>query len=58
MKAEDYTVRRFLRSIGLGVALLLTLALIGCNANVGVGLSVGVPVGQYGYVSVGGTRWY
>ena len=40
------------------VAILLTaLSLAGCSGNVGVGVSVGVPVGNHGYVSVGGTRW-
>jgi predicted small secreted protein len=40
------------------IALVLTsLSLAGCNGNVGVGVSVGVPVGNHGYVSVGGTRW-
>jgi predicted small secreted protein len=33
------------------------LVLAGCSGNVGVGVSVGVPVGNHGYVSVGGTRW-
>jgi predicted small secreted protein len=40
------------------VALLLTaLTLAGCSGNVGVGLSVGVPIGNHGYMSVGGNRW-
>jgi hypothetical protein len=34
------------------------LALAGCDANVGVGLSVGVPIGNNGYISIGGGRWY
>jgi predicted small secreted protein len=34
------------------------LGLAGCNANVGVGLSVGVPVGDHGYISVGGNSWH
>jgi hypothetical protein len=44
---------------GLGLVLLLgyCLVLTGCSGNVGVGVSVGVPVGNHGYVSVGGTRW-
>jgi predicted small secreted protein len=41
------------------VALLLTsLSLAGCSGNVGVGLSVGIPIGDHGYMSVGGTRWH
>lgn len=44
-------------------ALILLLAavclqLAGCSGNVGVGLSVGVPIGDHGYISVGGTRWH
>jgi predicted small secreted protein len=43
-------------------ALVLLLAVIclqlaGCSGNVGVGLSVGVPIGDHGYISVGGGRW-
>lgn len=33
------------------------LMLTGCDANVGVGVSVGVPVGDHGYISIGGNRW-
>jgi len=41
--------------------LLLAMAclqLAGCSGNVGVGLSVGIPVGDHGYISVGGGRWH
>jgi hypothetical protein len=57
MSEGDDTMRRLI--YGLGLALLLTycLVLTGCSGNVGVGVSVGVPVGNHGYVSVGGTRW-
>lgn len=37
--------------------LLSVLSLGGCSGSVGVGLSVGVPVGDHGYISVGGGRW-
>lgn len=33
------------------------LMLSGCSGNVGVGVSVGVPVGNHGYMSIGGSRW-
>jgi hypothetical protein len=33
------------------------MVLAGCSGNVGVGMSVGVPVGNHGFVSVGGGRW-
>lgn len=46
-----------IRAILLGAVLLTSLSLAGCNGNVGVGVSVGVPVGNHGYVSVGGSRW-
>jgi predicted small secreted protein len=45
------------RTIALIAVLLATLSLAGCDGNVGVGVSVGVPVGNHGYMSVGGTRW-
>ena len=38
--------------------LLVSLLLAGCDGNVGVGVSVGVPVGNNGYMSVGGSRWF
>ena len=42
----------------LFAALLFScLLLTGCNANVGVGMSVGVPIGNHGYVSIGGGSW-
>ena len=45
--------------IGSVVALIVSmLSIAGCSGNVGVGVSVGVPVGNYGYMSVGTTRWY
>jgi predicted small secreted protein len=37
---------------------LVCLQLGGCSGNVGVGLSVGVPIGDHGYISVGGNRWH
>lgn len=45
---------RFFAAALLGTCLLLG----GCSGNVGVGLSVGVPIGNHGYMSVGGGRWY
>ena len=45
----------------LNKALLLglgCLVLTGCNANVGVGMSIGVPIGDHGYISVGGGNWH
>jgi predicted small secreted protein len=50
-------MKRLGSKIGCISVLLVSLLLAGCNGNVGVGLSVGVPVGNHGYVSVGGTRW-
>jgi predicted small secreted protein len=46
-------IRRSLVLLLSGCCLLLA----GCNANVGVGMSVGVPVGDHGYISIGGHRW-
>jgi predicted small secreted protein len=40
------------------VMLLASSTLIaGCSGNVGVGLNVGVPIGNHGYMSIGGSRW-
>ena len=40
------------------VMLLASGTLIaGCSGNVGVGLNVGVPIGNHGYMSIGGSRW-
>ncbi len=50
-------MRRANRIIAVIALLLTSLSLAGCSGNVGVGVSVGVPVGNHGYVSVGGTRW-
>ena len=40
------------------LVLLASLLLAGCSGNVGVGVSIGIPVGDHGYVSVGGSRWH
>ena len=51
-------VRRAIR-IGAVAALVVSmLSIAGCSGNVGVGVSVGVPVGNYGYMSIGTSRWY
>jgi hypothetical protein len=55
---EMTTMRRTVRIAGLIALLVSMLALTGCEGNVGVGLSIGVPIGNHGYMSVGGTRWY
>ena len=51
-------MKRWTRRVMIMLLAATCLQLGGCNANVGVGLSVGVPVGNHGYVSVGGGRWY
>lgn len=43
--------------VAFAAVLMTTLTLSACNGNVGVGLSVGVPIGNHGYMSVGGNRW-
>jgi len=50
-------MRRLIHGFGLILLVASCLVLTGCSSNVGVGVSVGVPVGNHGYVSVGGTRW-
>lgn len=46
----------------LMLCLVLSACLLvgGCRPSVGVGMSVGVPVGDYGHISigVGGGRWF
>lgn len=51
-------MKKIKRIIALATVLMMTLSLAGCDGNVGVGLSVGVPIGNHGYMSVGGTRWH
>jgi hypothetical protein len=46
------------RLVALAAVLMTTLSLAGCSGNVGIGMSVGVPIGNHGYMSVGGTRWH
>jgi hypothetical protein len=50
-------MNRIKRLVAVSLILLTTLSLAGCSGNVGVGLSVGVPIGNHGYMSVGGNRW-
>ena len=50
-------MKRKTRRIGIALLALACLLLSGCSGNVGVGVSVGVPVGNHGYISVGGSRW-
>ena len=50
-------MNRFVRNSLIALLALSCLSLAGCSGNVGVGVSVGVPIGNHGYVSVGGNRW-
>jgi predicted small secreted protein len=51
-------MRSAIRKTAFAALLLSSLLLAGCSGNVGVGMSIGVPVGNHGYMSVGGSRWY
>ena len=51
-------MRNYFRKTAFVLLLLASLLLTGCNGNLGIGMSVGVPVGNHGYMSVGGGRWY
>ena len=53
---KKYT-QKYTRAIMIVLLSLCCLMLAGCQGNVGVGMSVGVPVGNHGYMSVGGHRW-
>jgi hypothetical protein len=57
MKLIDGT-KSVLKPLALAILVLACLALTGCSGNVGVGMSVGVPIGNHGYMSIGGNRWY
>ena len=50
-------MRKTIRMTAIIALLLTSLSLAGCSGNVGVGVSVGIPIGDHGYMSVGGTRW-
>ncbi|MEJ2383313.1 MAG: hypothetical protein P8Y54_02835 [Xanthomonadales bacterium] len=50
-------MNRFVRNTLIVLLALCCLALAGCSGNVGVGVSVGVPIGDHGYISLGGNRW-
>jgi len=51
-------MKSWLKRVLVLLLAMVCLQLSGCSGNVGVGLSVGVPIGDHGYVSVGGTRWH
>jgi len=51
-------MRKVIRVAGLLALVAATLSISSCSGNVGVGVSVGVPIGDHGYMSVGGSRWY
>jgi hypothetical protein len=51
-------MRKTIRISGAFALLVAMLSIGGCSGNVGVGVSVGVPVGNYGYMSIGTSRWY
>lgn len=53
---NKYT-QKITRAVMIVLLSLCCLMLAGCDGNVGVGMSVGVPVGNHGYVSLGGHRW-
>ncbi len=56
-RRHSTTRRTGLRRLGIAGLMLSCLLLAGCSGNVGVGMSVGVPIGDHGYMSVGGGRW-
>ena len=58
MKPEGVKMKSWTRSVFILLTVAVCLQLAGCSGNVGVGLSVGVPIGDHGYISVGGSRWH
>ena len=53
-------MRSITKRILFATVLASSLLLAGCSSNIGVGMSVGVPIGDHGYISLGGgsNRWY
>jgi predicted small secreted protein len=53
-------MRSIIKKILFATVLASSLLLAGCSSNIGVGMSVGVPIGDHGYISLGGgsNRWY
>ena len=63
MNVNESVKARLQRPLGWLLAAALgfsCLLLSGCSTSVGVGMSVGVPVGDHGYISIGGNtgRWF
>ncbi len=61
MNTEARVMKRsknWTRRIGVVLLALVCLTLAGCSGNVGVGMSVGVPIGDHGYISIGGNSWH
>lgn len=58
MKQESAKMTTWTRRVLVLLLAAVCLQLGGCSGNVGVGLSVGVPIGDHGYISVGGSRWH
>ena len=58
MKPEGVKMKNWTRRVIILLMAAVCLQLAGCSSNVGVGLSVGVPIGDHGYISVGGSRWH
>lgn len=58
MKLEGVKMKSWTRGVLILLTAAVCLQLAGCSGNVGVGLSVGVPIGDHGYISVGGSRWH
>ncbi len=51
-------MRRTIRIAAVLALLVSMLSLAGCSGDVGVGVNVGVPVGNYSYMSISASRWY
>jgi predicted small secreted protein len=58
MTGERANMKHWIKRILVLLLAAICLQLAGCSGNVGVGLSVGVPIGDHGYISVGGGRWH
>jgi hypothetical protein len=55
--SENSMMNKWSRRFAVLLLSLACLMLAGCSGNVGVGMSVGVPIGDHGYINIGGGRW-
>lgn len=58
MRSMSMRSKALVKKLVIILLALASLSIAGCSGSVGVGMSVGVPIGNSGYMRVGGGRWY